>query len=161
GAVALLGSSRFRHNGQPVASVVFSPDGRLVACPHNRGAVTVFDVATGRTLYRFAVPENHFPNAARFLTDGKHLAVGSKGTRAAELTIYALADGKPTATARFDTTLKGTGHIKVIDVTADAARVLVDDMYAQGIYLRDLKTGKDVWRFEVSEVVSTQPFTPD
>jgi WD40 repeat protein len=144
-----------------MASVAFSPDGRLVACPHTRGEVSVFEVASGRTMFRFRVSKSHFPSAVRFLADGKHLAVGSMERRAAELTIYTLADGKPTATTRFETTGNGQGQIKVIDVSADGSRVLVDDLYARGIYLRDLKTGKDVWRFEVSEVVSTQPFTPD
>jgi RNA polymerase sigma factor (sigma-70 family) len=162
GAVARLGSNRFRHNGQPVASVVFSPDGRLVACPHNRGAVSVFEVATGRSLFRFRVPEKHYPSAARFLADGKRLAVGSMEYRAAELTVYSLSDGKPTATSRFETTSDGTaGYIKVIDVTADGSRVLVDDLWGRGIYLRDLKSGKDVWQFEASEVVYTRPFTAD
>jgi WD40 repeat protein len=160
GAIVRLGSARFRHDGQPVEPVVFSPDGRLLASAHTRG-VSVFDVATGRALHHFRVTDKQYPRIARFLSDGKHVAVGSMGNRVADMTVYALADGKPTATTKFDTTGKGNGHIKIIDVTANGLRVLVDDLWGRGIYLRDLKSGKDVWRFEVSDVVSTHPFTAD
>jgi WD40 repeat protein len=156
GVIARLGSSRFRHDGYPLESVVFSPDGRLLASAHTRG-VSVFDVATGRRLPDFHVPDKHSPKAVRFLADGKHLAIGSRGTGAAELTVYTLADGKPTSTTRYT----GTNQVQVIDVTADGGKVLVDDLWGRGIFLQDLRSGKEEWLFEVSEVAFVGRFTPD
>jgi WD40 repeat protein len=156
GAIARLGSSRLRHDGWPMEPVVFSPDGRFLASVHTKG-VSVFDARTGKGLHELRVPEGHFPKGVRFLGDGKRLAVGSKGTKAAELAVYALADGTRTATHRFE----GKGQTQVIDVTDDGERVLLDDLWGRGIFLIEVRTGRELWRFEVSEVAFVGRFAQD
>src|SRR5947208_3446354 len=50
GAIARIGSARFRHDGEGARRLEFSPDGRMIACESMRG-VHVFDVADGRLLH--------------------------------------------------------------------------------------------------------------
>jgi WD40 repeat protein len=54
GAVARLGSTRFRHPG-PVHALTFSPNGELLACASDR-AVILWEVATGKPRHRILLP---------------------------------------------------------------------------------------------------------
>jgi WD40 repeat protein len=155
-AIARLGSSRFRFDGYPHSPPVFSPDGKLVAVGGDR-SVSVFDAATGRALHRLSLPDGHHPRMVRFVADGKRLAVGSGDwARAAELTVYDLADRKPLTTSKFS----GKSQIFVIDVTPDGSRVLVEDRFVKA-YLWDVKAGREVWAFDHPEASDTLPFTAD
>jgi RNA polymerase sigma factor (sigma-70 family) len=51
GAVARMGTVRFRH-GDAVLAVVYSPDGRRLASTDRTGAVVIWEAATGRPLAR-------------------------------------------------------------------------------------------------------------
>src|SRR5689334_2948915 len=115
GAIARLGSDRFRFEGIPYCPPVISPDGKLVvvACGP---VVSVFDMETGRRVHRLPLKGDHHPRSVRFLADGKRLAVGSGDwQRAAELTIWDLATEKELAAASFT----GKSQIFVIDTSAD------------------------------------------
>ncbi|MBO0700066.1 MAG: WD40 repeat domain-containing protein [Zavarzinella sp.] len=156
GALARLGSSRFRFDGSAYIPLVFSSDGRQVVVGGTR-SVSVFDAATGRSLHVFPLPEEHHPRVVLFLAGGKRLAVGSGDwQRSAELTVYNLADGKAVATSKFS----GKSQIFVIDVTPDGSRVLVEDRFVKA-YLWDLKAQREVWAFEHPEASDTLPFTAD
>jgi WD40 repeat protein len=156
GAVARLGSARFRYDGITNGPVAFSPDRKLLAAGHTRG-VSVFDVATGRRTHTFPIPDRQSPKAVRFLNEGKRLAVGSRGQEVAELTIYTLADGKAVANYKFT----GTNMVQVVDVTADGTRAIVNDMYGRGVFLWDLAAKKELWLFEVSEFANVGRLTAD
>jgi hypothetical protein len=165
GAVARLGSSRFRHGGNPFASAAFSADGRQVASAHGpiRGlsdslaGVEVFDVATGRLLQHIRLPDgfHHLDIVVRFLGDGKRIAVaGADSPKTAELIVYDLADGKASAHSKFQSV---KDQIFVIDVNADASQVLVEDRFAK-VFLWDVKAKREVWSFEQPALSFSLPF---
>ncbi|HEY7315463.1 MAG TPA: hypothetical protein VH643_39400 [Gemmataceae bacterium] len=78
GAVARLGSARFRHEGM-LGSFVISPDGRTVAAVplmHGKSGV-LWDMATGKLTRRFTFDrEVHY---VAFTPDGKSIVIGSAG----------------------------------------------------------------------------------
>jgi WD40 repeat protein len=84
GAVARLGTTRFRHaDGAGFSGVVFAPDGKTAATPDDAGrSVYIWDVATGKALHRLRVdtrpvtnPRRSIPKVVAFSPDGKTLAV--------------------------------------------------------------------------------------
>jgi WD40 repeat protein len=76
GAVARLGSVRFRHEGV-LGSFVISPDGQaLAAVPDQFGkSVAVWDMATGKVTRRLTF--DHEVHYLAFTPDGQSIAVGS------------------------------------------------------------------------------------
>jgi WD40 repeat protein len=156
GAIARLGSARFRFDGTPYCPPAFSPDGKLVAVGSST-RVAVIDMRSGRRIHRFSLAEGHHPRSVRFLGDGKRLAVGSGDwQRAAELTIWDVLTEKVVSTAKFN----GKSQIFVVDVTTDGARALVEDRFAK-IFLWDVAAGRAIWMVEHKEATSTLPFTMD
>jgi WD40 repeat protein len=154
GAIARLGSARFRFDGTPYCPPAFSPDGKLVAvgCA---SVISIFDLVTGHRLQRLALPVNHPPRSVRFLADGKRLAVGSGDwQQAAELTIWDLATEKALATASF----AGKSQIFVVDTSADGTRALVEDRFVK-VFLWDVAAGREIWSVEHKEATTTLPFT--
>ncbi|QJX00492.1 sigma-70 family RNA polymerase sigma factor [Frigoriglobus tundricola] len=76
GAVARLGSTRWRHEGE-AKSLSFAPDGKTLAVlSGNDGAVTFFDTATGNVVNRLTEfgDSRHPPSAIAFSPDGKFFA---------------------------------------------------------------------------------------
>src|SRR5262249_62112588 len=73
GAVARLGTVRFRHQGF-VASIAFSPDGKLIASGDGYDLIRLWDTATGREVRKL---EGHLLGrvySLAFSPDGKLLA---------------------------------------------------------------------------------------
>lgn len=156
GAIARLGSARFRTGGTPWCPVAFSPDGKQLAVS-DTSAVSVFETATGRRLHRIALHDKHHPRAVRFLADGKHLGIGSGDwQQTAEFTVHDLTAGKVTATAKFT----GKSQIFVIDASADGSRVLVEDRFLK-LFLWDVPAAREIWSVPHAEATSTLPFTAD
>src|SRR5205814_241323 len=58
GAIARLGSARFRFDGYPYCAPAFSPDGQLVAVGGTR-SVSIFKTATAGLLRRVPLPDGH------------------------------------------------------------------------------------------------------
>jgi RNA polymerase sigma factor (sigma-70 family) len=73
GAVARVGSARFRH-GDGVYSVSFSPDGKQIVSGSSDGSARVWDLATGSLRHRIATKANESARAA-FSPDGTKLLV--------------------------------------------------------------------------------------
>jgi WD40 repeat protein len=72
GALARLGTVRFRHAGQ-VLFLAFAPDGRTLASGHADGALRLWEAATGKPLQRFQA-QLLGKYSAVFAPDGKTLA---------------------------------------------------------------------------------------
>jgi WD40 repeat protein len=74
GALARLGTVRFRHVGA-VHEVAFSPDGKhIAAASDGEGMVVLWDRATCHKLRRIAFPGQVMPpGCLRFSADGKRL----------------------------------------------------------------------------------------
>lgn len=157
GAVARLGTSRFRHLSSYYGELSFSPDGQQLATGNNNNTVCLFDTATGRLQRTLTLSEKQKPRTIRFVDDGKKLAVGSADwNTVAEFTLFNVADGKVIANSKFT----GKSQIFVIDFTRDGAQVLVEDRFEKA-YLWDVKTAKEVWSFPHPEATFTLPMTAD
>jgi WD40 repeat protein len=155
GAIARLGSARFRHGGEFNGLIAFSPDGRQLATGDNSG-VSVFETSTGRLQRHFRLSDEQRPRVIRFVAEGKELAIGTTGYKTAEFTVFNLTDGKAVASSKFS----GATQIFVIDVTRDGSQVLVEDRFAK-VYLWDVKTSKELWAFDHPEAAFTLPMTAD
>ncbi|MBN9522887.1 hypothetical protein J0H58_30960, partial [bacterium] len=94
GAVARLGSARFRHPGG-VHAVAFSPDGKLLAASSDDpNEVAVWDRATGRRLHRLTVPDGFPPNRLCFSPDSRRLTVGLVHGRGGAFAVWDAATGE-------------------------------------------------------------------
>jgi WD40 repeat protein len=89
GAIARLGSVRFRHYGA-VHSVAFSEDGKLLAASSDdRNMVVIWERATGRKLREISVGDRYLPpTSLRFSPDGRRL-YSSPYRYDADTTLYA------------------------------------------------------------------------
>jgi WD40 repeat protein len=89
-----------RQFGRTWYAVALSPDGRILASnsPEEvtpaQGGILLWDIATGRELYRLEGFEGH-PHAIAFSPDGKLLAAGSGGEN---VRVVEVATGKPLRT---------------------------------------------------------------
>jgi RNA polymerase sigma factor (sigma-70 family) len=75
GALARLGTTRFRH-AHIVASVAFSPDGKVIASGSHMGTLRLWDAATGKEL-RVLAAHNGGVIGLAFSPDGKVIATSS------------------------------------------------------------------------------------
>ncbi|AWM38225.1 ECF RNA polymerase sigma factor SigE [Gemmata obscuriglobus] len=82
GAVARLGSARWRHEGE-AESLAFAPDGKTLAVLSlNDHSISLFETTTGKTVHRIAFPDGTFdPSVVAFSPDGLLFACrGGDGT---------------------------------------------------------------------------------
>jgi WD40 repeat protein len=76
GALARLGTLRFRH-GSAVEQAAFSPDGKQIAAAVHDGGLCVWEAATGRMLFQVGKPA--YASCVAYSPDGKLLAVPGEG----------------------------------------------------------------------------------
>jgi RNA polymerase sigma factor (sigma-70 family) len=93
GALARLGTSRFRH-AQIVSSVAFSPDGKVLATGSHMGTVRFWDPATGKELRVLTAHDGGVIGLA-YSPDGRTLATGSWDRT---IRLWDAATGKPIRT---------------------------------------------------------------
>jgi WD40 repeat protein len=78
GAIARLGTVRFRHPSQ-VKHVAVSPDGKTLASSCGYDTVYLWEAATGKPLRELKLPKQHSADSLAFSPDGGFLAVGHDG----------------------------------------------------------------------------------
>jgi RNA polymerase sigma factor (sigma-70 family) len=153
-AVARLGTTRLRHGGT-VASLAFTPDGKmLVSCGYGDG-VRVWDAATGKAVM-------HFPDRAPAQTmalspDGKWLATLAHATRPGDepIALYEFATG------RLARRIGRQGTCSTLRFSPDG-RVLAVHSRTNAVELWDPGSGRLLHTLEGHEdVVSSVAFSPD
>src|SRR5262249_43184523 len=140
GAVARLGTSRFRHGG-PVSCVAITPDGKTVASGSEAGDKTVrgWDAATGKEIYRLDLSSGIL--ALAFSHDGQTFAVGTQGKA------VHLVDG---ATGQELRILQGHEQDVSAVLFCPDDETLITASYDGTVHLWQVATGKEVCRFTVA-----------
>jgi RNA polymerase sigma factor (sigma-70 family) len=138
GAIARLGTNRFRHT-LSIGSIAYSSDGKLIASGSEDASVRIWDAGTGRQMMQFG-DQHSFVEAVALTADGKRVAAG---TSAGELALWDIATGK--AVQRF----KGPGFKAHEFLLRSVAFLPGDKFLVSGgdgeVRLWDVATGKLEW----------------
>jgi uncharacterized protein YukE len=118
-------------HGRPVKSVIFSPDGRLLASGSYDQTVRIWDTATG-ALQQILEGHSHAVLSVAFSPDGQLLASGSY-----DQTVR-LWD---TATGALQQTLEGHSHAVLSVAFSPDGRLLASGSYDQTVRIWDTATG--------------------
>jgi WD40 repeat protein len=79
GALARMGTVRFRHFSNLVCAVAYSPDGKLLASGSGNGELRLWDAATGKLLWALEDTCGVITHTIAFSPDGKMLASNKEG----------------------------------------------------------------------------------
>jgi RNA polymerase sigma factor (sigma-70 family) len=152
GAVARMGTMRFRHVGD-VISVAYSPDGQVIASgQRNQGPIVLWDAATGKELRRIEEEAGVLGGFA-FSPDGKRLALVKWG---AWVSLWDVATGKQ---IRRQQVQRGPGGC--LAFSPDGKLLAIPDG-AQVVHLYDARSGRDrrQLRNHPEQIISVA-FSPD
>jgi RNA polymerase sigma factor (sigma-70 family) len=152
GAIARLGTARFRH-GQDVQRIAYSPDGRLLASACGDEAVYLWDAATGREIRRFANETAGFGVA--FSPDGKKLASGLLG----EIRLLDPATGKHLAEWKFPRQL-----VRCLVFSPDGKTLAAIEQTDSTVHYLNAETGEELYHLpgpKGSYEASSFAFAPD
>jgi RNA polymerase sigma factor (sigma-70 family) len=181
GALARLGTSRFRHP-HVASSVAFAPDGKWVASGSHLGTIRVWEAAAGKLLHEFRTPAG--VNCLDYSPDGKLLASAHwygptilwdpvagkqvralKGAEGGTVCVAFSPDGKTLAAANRDGSIvlwdvSGADLLKQIAAHTGEARCvafapdggsLVSCGVDKAVRLWDVKSGKELRHFDGHE----------
>jgi WD40 repeat protein len=141
GAIARLGSLRFRH-GQHIVAIAYSPDGKTIASAGADGRIVLHDPSTGKKVRSFR-GEASPAHWLAFAPDGKSLAalVGTRGPRLVHVGVWEVATGK--RVCRFPI---AKGQIGYLAFSHDGGTLVG----AQGgvIQVWDVRAGKVIGRID-------------
>ncbi len=158
GALARLGTVRFRH-GFYISGLAFAPGGKtLASAGYGNAGVCVWDVSTGRALWRLPVPAQ--ANSVSYSPDGKWLIVCG-----AAVWLLDAATGR-------EVHRLGAGRFLSLDVTAlspdgrtvaagETRRPGVVVLKGRAVILWDAPTGKVLRRLEGHGDVTALAFAKD
>ncbi|MCY3872349.1 MAG: hypothetical protein OXG87_22625, partial [Gemmatimonadetes bacterium] len=144
--------STLEEHTREISSVVFSPDGKMLASGAEDNTVKLWDVATGENT---ATLEEHtsWISSVAFSPDGATLASGS-GDRTIKL--WDVATGENTAT------LEGHGVEVLSVIFSPDGTTLASGSNDKTIKLWDVATGKNISTFEGhTEGITTVAYSPD
>jgi WD40 repeat protein len=151
GAVARLGTMRFRHVGD-VISVVYSPDGQVIASgQRNQGPIVLWEAATGKELRRIDEEPGVLGGFA-FSPDGKQLALVKWG---AWVSLWDVATGKQ---IRRQQVQRGPGGC--LTFSPDGKLLAIADG-AQVIHVYDARGGERRQLRNHPEQIISIAFSPD
>ncbi|MDY3562865.1 sigma-70 family RNA polymerase sigma factor [Gemmata sp. JC673] len=153
GAVARIGTQRFRHGGGSINRVLPTPDGKMLVSKTYYGdaSVLVWELATGRLLHQF--PGHYEENRAVALSpDGKTLALGQDKV----IRFYDLTSGKEVR--NLSSSIGGTDELAF----SPDGKVLASGHGCNTVLLWDLAGGKVQSRLQAEQNrVSNLVFSPD
>jgi RNA polymerase sigma factor (sigma-70 family) len=166
GAVARMGSVRFRMPYESFYATAFSPDGKSLAAIDTAGHVSLWDMSTGRPRHyeKMDLAGTGKPQSKQevhalvaFSPDGKSLIVGmNRGTWIRPLCLWETETGKEIR--RFDGLKEG---FVTATVSADFKHLAVLSR-EKGVTLWDVASGKQLRHWEVEESdVAGLAFAPD
>jgi RNA polymerase sigma factor (sigma-70 family) len=108
GAIARLGTRRFRHDGY-ASSLAFTPDGKLLA-GFTYSGVVVWEAATGIERYRVPAQMPHLHSCIGISADGSTLAITEHVEREIQITLRDIDTGKKSRTITLPNTIGDFNH---------------------------------------------------
>jgi WD40 repeat protein len=155
GAVARLGTGRFRH-GANINGVAYSPDGKALATSSLDNTLRVWDAATGQELRRFGrMNADHFVAqlfCVAFSPDGKTVAAAGNAQR---IFVYDRLTG-----AELHQLASGDQPIQALAFSPDG-KVLASAGWDHSVSLWDVTAGSELRRLEGHEDrVTSVAFAP-
>jgi len=157
GALARLGTIRFRHCGV-IQSVVYSPDGKILASTSPGAGMCLWDAASGRLLREF--PKPSLVLCVAFSPDGKTLALpGGLDGGFGGLRLVDLATGKERR--RLLAERNNANSVEGIAFSPDGS-ILAASTFDKTVHLWDVATGKELRKL-VGHTDDVRPvaFSPD
>ncbi len=149
GAIARLGTVRWRHGNQ-IAALVYSPDGKKIAAGGFGAAVTLWDASSGKLLHKF--PQQIQSSGGAFSPDGTMLATADKDG----CFLWDVATGKRLRL------LKGEGLILEKVVFAPDGKSVAGANRKGSLCLWDTATGALLRSIKCSEDITSEVvFSPD
>jgi WD40 repeat protein len=164
GAIARLGTIRFRHSGW-IRALALAPGGKVVASADDN-SIRLWEVATGKELRRLEGHEGRIYSLA-FSPDGKTLASGGQGAAGHAPTIFLwnVMTGEEIRRLKlplYDAARRAGRYVGPIVALAFAReRNILASAQENSVLLWDVGTGEQLRRFAPREQLAAVAMSPD
>ncbi len=156
GAVARIGSPKWRHPGSSIKKLVYAPDGKRLLSYGDSGTAVLWDVATGKPAATFRGPDHVLvlacvsPDGTRLATIGVSLTgpTGNVGTPKYTARVWDAKSGKEIRSFAVDTSAQ-------LALTPDATELVTG--YVNRLTRYATADGKELGRFESKGLVTLLP----